>query len=56
MYFAEPGGVTFEFATEGPGVTLDESVEELGSELKVPDWLDVDVSEIDEQLPDLTSD
>lgn len=53
MYFTEPGGATFEFATEGPGVTLDEDVGSLGSEIKVPDWLDVNVSYIDDQLPDL---
>ena len=56
MYFTEPGGSVFEFATEGPGVTLDEDVDELGEELKVPDWLDVDLEYIQEQLPDITVD
>ncbi len=54
MYFTEPGGAVFEFATTGPGVTLDEDVDELGEHLRVPDWLDVDVDYIDEQLPDIT--
>lgn len=53
MYFTEPGGAVFEFATEGPGVTLDEDVSELGDNLKVPDWLDVDVEYIQEQLPEI---
>lgn len=56
MYFTEPGGSIFEFATTGPGVTLDEDVSELGENLRVPDWLDVDVEYIDEQLPDITVD
>lgn len=56
MYFTEPGGSIFEFATTGPGVTLDEEVSELGGNLRVPDWLDVDVEYIDEQLPDITVD
>ncbi|RRJ31514.1 VOC family protein [Halocatena pleomorpha] len=56
MYFTEPGGAVFEFATTGPGMTLDENIDELGEHLRVPDWLDVDVEYIDEQLPDLTLD
>lgn len=56
MYFTEPGGAVFEFATTGPGVTLDEDVDELGQNLRVPDWLDVDIDYIDEQLPDITLD
>ncbi|MCH7661288.1 MAG: VOC family protein [Euryarchaeota archaeon] len=56
MYFTEPGGSTFEFATEGPGVMLDEDVSELGENLRVPDWLDVDLTYIDKQLPDITVD
>lgn len=56
MYFTEPGGSIFEFATTGPGVTLDEDVSELGENLRVPDWLDVDIEYIDEQLPDITVD
>jgi glyoxalase family protein len=36
IYFREPGGVLFEIATDGPGFTVDESVEALGSGLKLP--------------------
>lgn len=36
LYFREPGGVLFEIATDNPGFAVDESVEELGSGLKLP--------------------
>jgi glyoxalase family protein len=36
IYFREPGGVLYEIATEGPGFTVDESLEELGTSLKLP--------------------
>ena len=36
VYFREPGGVLFELATDNPGFTVDESVDELGHGLKLP--------------------
>ena len=36
IYFREPGGVLFEIATDVPGFTVDESIEELGADLKLP--------------------
>jgi glyoxalase family protein len=36
IYFREPGGVLFEIATDGPGFTVDEPVESLGSGLRLP--------------------
>ncbi|WP_207420825.1 ring-cleaving dioxygenase [Desertivirga brevis] len=36
LYFREPGGVLFEIATDNPGFAVDESVEELGTGLKLP--------------------
>ena len=36
VYFREPGGVLFELATRQPGFTLDEPLETLGMELKLP--------------------
>ena len=36
IYFREPGGVLFEVATAEPGFAVDESVEDLGKELKLP--------------------
>lgn len=50
IYAREPGGVLFEFSTMGPGFTADESVEELGSELRLPAWLESDREEIEAAL------
>jgi len=36
LYFREPGGVLFEIATDNPGFMVDESLEELGTNLKLP--------------------
>lgn len=36
VYFREPGGVLFEVATIPPGFSIDETVENLGEELKLP--------------------
>lgn len=38
IYFREPGGILFEIATDGPGFTVDENFESLGTELKLPAW------------------
>jgi len=55
MYLTEPGGATFEYATDGPGFTEHEAIEELGGELQVSEVLrealDVPVEELKEQLP-----
>jgi glyoxalase family protein len=40
IYFREPGGVLFELATDPPGFALDEPIESLGEELRIPDWLE----------------
>ena len=53
IYFREPGGILFEIATDGPGFTVDESVEALGSELKLPPWLADEREEIESALPPL---
>jgi glyoxalase family protein len=53
IYFREPGGILFEIATDGPGFTVDESVETLGSELKLPPWLEDDREGIEGALPPL---
>jgi glyoxalase family protein len=36
IYFREPGGVLFEFATDGPGFLIDETYETLGQNLMLP--------------------
>lgn len=51
IYFREPGGVLFEIATDGPGFLFDESVEELGSSLKLPPWYEPNRAEIERNLP-----
>ena len=38
IYFREPGGVLFEVATVQPGFAVDEPVESLGTDLKLPEW------------------
>jgi glyoxalase family protein len=53
IYFREPGGVMFEIATDPPGFTLDEEVEKLGRELKLPTWLEPQRKEIEGILPKL---
>lgn len=53
IYFREPGGILFEIATEGPGFTRDESVSDLGTELKLPPWLESDRSMLEKQLPEI---
>jgi glyoxalase family protein len=50
LYFREPGGVLFEIATENPGFTVDESLEELGQNLKLPAQYESDRARIEEHL------
>jgi glyoxalase family protein len=54
VYARTPGGVLFEFATEGPGYTVDEPLHELGEHLVLPEWLEDRRAEIEADLPDLT--
>ena len=51
IYFREPGGVLFEIATDLPGFTRDEPVESLGTELKLPPWLEPERQRIAGILP-----
>lgn len=53
IYFREPGGVLFEIATDPPGFTRDESVEDLGSGLKLPPWLEDERDRIERELSDI---
>lgn len=53
IYFREPGGVLFEIATDEPGFTTDESLERLGSSLRLPEWLEPHRDRIQEALPPL---
>jgi glyoxalase family protein len=51
IYYREPGGVLFEIATDGPGFTVDEPVESLGSSLSLPPWFQVRRDRLDATLP-----
>ena len=51
VYFLEPGGALFELATDGPGFTVDEKLEELGQKLVLPPWLEPQRAQISAALP-----
>ncbi len=53
IYFREPGGVLFEFATRGPGFAVDEPAESLGSALKLPAQYEEHRARIETVLPKL---
>ena len=55
IYFHSPGGVLFEIATDPPGFTVDENVEELGASLKLPNQYEHMRNKIERQLPPLRS-
>ncbi len=54
IYFREPGGVLYEIATDNPGFLTDESLEELGTRLQLPPWLESERTAIEAALPALT--
>jgi glyoxalase family protein len=51
LYFHEDGGILFEIATDPPGFTVDESINELGEKLKLPLWLESKREELEQTLP-----
>lgn len=53
VYFREPGGVLFEIATDAPGFAVDEPVETLGHDLKLPPFLEARRKAIEAVLPPL---
>lgn len=54
LYFREPGGILFEIATDNPGFTVDEPLDELGTNLKLPKQHEPLRSRIEEVLPKLS--
>ncbi len=54
IYFREHGGVLFEIATDPPGFTADEPLEELGTHLRLPSWMERARPRIEEILPKIT--
>lgn len=53
LYFREPGGVLFEIATDNPGFATDETVEQLGSSLQLPDRYEPIREQLERALPEL---
>lgn len=53
LYFREPGGVLFEIATDNPGFMIDESKEELGTHLMLPEQYESHRDAIVNVLPKL---
>jgi len=53
IYFREPSGVLFEIADDAPGFTVDGSVEELGSKIILPPFLESRRAEIEARLTPL---
>jgi len=51
IYFREPGGVLFEIATDPPGFATDETIDRLGTSLKLPPWLEEARSQLEQLLP-----
>jgi glyoxalase family protein len=51
VYFREPGGILFEIATDPPGFAIDERPEDLGKQLKLPQWLEPVRAKLEQQLP-----
>ena len=53
IYFREPSGVLYEIADDGPGFTRDMPVEELGSRVILPSWLEPHRAEVESRLTPL---
>ncbi len=53
IYFREPSGVLYEIADDGPGFTRDLPLEELGSRVILPSWLEPHRAEVESRLTPL---
>ena len=53
IYFREPGGILFEIATDNPGFAVDEAMDQLGSKLVLPPWLEPRRAQLEAVLPPL---
>jgi glyoxalase family protein len=53
VYFREPGGILFEIATDQPNFTVDEAIDSLGRDLKLPPFLEARRKQIEAVLPRL---
>ncbi len=50
LYFKEENGIVFELATDGPGFTVDSSIDDLGKKLELPPFLEERRAEIEAKL------
>jgi glyoxalase family protein len=53
IYFREPSGVLYEIADDGPGFTRDLPVDELGTRIILPSWLEPHRAEVEARLTPL---
>jgi glyoxalase family protein len=53
LYFREPNGILFEIATDEPGFTADEPLDQLGQNLSLPPFLEPRRAEIEAGLKPL---
>jgi glyoxalase family protein len=53
IYFREPGGALFEIATDGPGMTVNEPEETLGTRLMLPAAVEQHRAQLEKVLPPL---
>lgn len=53
LYFREPSGILFEIATDEPGFTADEPIDQLGQRLSLPPFLEPRREEIEAKLKPL---
>ena len=53
IYFREPGGILFEIATDPPGFATDETVDELGTHLRLPPQHEPRRADIERVLPSI---
>ena len=51
VYFREPGGVIFEVATPSPGFAIDEDIQQLGYNLKLPEQYEFKRAQLEQTLP-----
>jgi glyoxalase family protein len=53
IYYREPGNILFEIATDPPGFGVDEPMQDLGTKLVLPPWLEGDRAKLEATLPPL---
>jgi len=54
IYFREPAGILFEIATDAPGFMIDEPLDQLGEQLKLPPQFESQRAAIERALPPIS--